>query len=476
MTLRYLAANFTAAFTLFLVSTAVAQSPTSAPAEFTRKYQQTADRIITEVMKSNQAYDKLTELCYDVGNRLSGSKHLEKAVEWAVATLKKDGQENVRAEPVTVPCWVRGRESAEMIEPREMQLAMLGLGGSVATPPEGITAEVVAVKDREELEALGDAVRGKIVLYNHAMPAYSPERGTSYGETVQYRSNGATWAAKNGAVAALVRSVTARSLRSPHTGGMHYADDITKIPTAAVSVEDAETIWRLCNRGVRVVVRLKMEARFEPDAQSANVVAELRGREKPDEVVVIGGHIDSWDVGQGAHDDGAGCVVAMEALRTLRRLDLRPRRTIRVVLFTNEENGLAGGKQYAKTHEAELANHVAAIESDSGGFAPVGYGVSLKDESKQPRAVEQLKEITALLTSIGATRATGDGGGADIGPMKPFDVPMLSHDVDMATYFDYHHTHADTLDKVNRDELSQNVAAMAVTAYVLADMPGRLGD
>lgn len=458
-------------------STSAARSSPEASQNVTQKYQPIADRIIADVMKNNRGYDKLTELCDDIGHRLSGSKSLDRAIDWAVATLKRDGHENVRAEPVMVPHWVRGAESAEMIEPRAIQLSMLGLGGSVATPAEGITAEVIAVKDREELEALGNAaVRGKIVLFNHAMPAYSEEHGTSYGTTVQYRSNGATWAAKNGAVAALVRSVTARSLRSPHTGGMRYADDVTKIPTAAISTEDADTLYRLCKRGVRVVVRLKMEAHFKPDAPSANVVAELRGREKPEEIVVIGGHIDSWDVGQGAHDDGAGVVTAMEALNVLRRLDLRPRRTIRVVLFTNEENGLAGGTQYAKQHEKELPNHVAAIEMDSGGFAPTGYGVSVNDEAKQPRATAQLGEITALLHAIGATKARGDGGGADIGPMKPAGVPQLSHDVDVSTYFDYHHTHADTLDKVDRVELSKNVAAMAVVAYVLADMPGRLGD
>lgn len=446
------------------------------PAELTKRYQATADRIVAEVMKGNQSYEKLTELCDDIGHRLSGSTGMARAVDWALETLRRDGHENVRAEPVMVPHWVRGAESAVMLEPREMPLCMLGLGGSVATPPEGVTAEVVTVSNREELEALGEGVRGKIVLFNHAMPPYTPERGTSYGTTVQYRSNGASWAARHGAVAALVRSVTARSLQTPHTGGMRYAEDAPKIPTAAVSIEDAELISRLYKRGVRVVVRLKMESHFKPDAPSANVVAELRGRELPDEIVVISGHLDSWDVGQGAHDDGAGCVMAMEALRVLRKLDLRPRRTIRVVLFTNEENGLAGGRQYAKDHERDLANHVAAIESDSGGFAPVGYGVSLKDESRQPRAVEQLRQITALLGAIGATRATSDGGGADIGPMKPFGVPLLSHDVDVSTYFDIHHTHADTLDKVDPVDLSRNVAAMAVVSYVLADMPGRLGD
>ncbi|MBL8881033.1 MAG: M28 family peptidase, partial [Phycisphaerales bacterium] len=320
--LTFVAIAFAAALS-FNAAAQVLGSGSHTPAaagELTKKYQPIADRIIAETLKDNRAYDKLTELCDDIGHRLSGSKNLERAVDWAVATLKRDRHENVRAEPVMVPHWVRGRESAEMIEPRHMELSMLGLGGSVATPAEGITAEVVAVTDREELESLGEAVRGKIVVFNHAMPPYTEERGTSYGTTVQYRSNGAAWAAKNGAVAALIRSVTARSLRSPHTGAMRYEDGVTKVPTAAISIEDADTIYRLCKRGVKVVIRLKMEARFEPDAPSANVVAELRGREKPEEVVVIGGHLDSWDVGQGAHDDGGACIAAWHALLAIKEL------------------------------------------------------------------------------------------------------------------------------------------------------------
>ena len=441
------------------------------------RYQADAKRIIDATLAGNDSYRKLEELCDDIGARLSGSAALEEAVAWAVKTMEADGQENVRTERVMVPKWVRGDESLVMLEPRPKTIAMLGLGGSVGTPPQGIPAEVVVVADEKALDALGEiGVKGKIVLFNNPMPAFDPEKGAGYGRTVRFRTGGARLAAAKGAVACLVRSVTARSLLTPHTGGMRYRDAKRKIPAAAISTEEAGLIARLRARGVPVKVRLKMQARDEGMAPSANVIAELRGRTNPEQVVVIGGHIDSWDVGQGAHDDGAGCVTAMEAINVLRKLNLVPRRTIRVVLFTNEENGLFGGRAYAKDHADELKNHVAAIESDSGGFRPLGFSVGLKDAEKTKVAVEQLRDIARLLKPVGATRITAGGGGADVGPMRPAGVPVMDLTVEGATYFDYHHTHADTLDKVDPEELSQCVATMAVTAYVLADMPGRLGE
>lgn len=453
-----------------------ADDPPPKSAKLSEQYQEAAKKILDATLAGNEAHGKLEELCYLVGHRLSGSPALDKALDWAVAAFKKDGQENVRKEPVRVPRWVRGNESLVMLEPRETPVAMLGLGGSVGTPPEGITAEVLAVRDEEELKKVGEQAKGKILLFNFPMPPYDPEKGSGYGSAVHYRVHGARLAGECGAVACLIRSVTAKSLRSPHTGAMHYFDTPRRVPAAAVSVEDAEMIHRLTKRGIKVVLRLKMEAREEESAMSANVVAELRGRTNPEEIVVIGGHIDSWDVGQGAHDDGAGCVTAMEALNVLRKLNLVPRRTIRVVLWTNEENGLAGGRQYAKDHADELKNHVAAIEADTGGFQPQGFGVSVENKDREKRAAAQLEEITRLLAPIQATRAHTGGGGADIGPMGPAGVPLLSLDVEGSRYFDYHHTHADTFDKVDPKDLTHCVAAMAVMAYVLADMPGRLGD
>lgn len=440
-----------------------------------KRYAKVADRIIRTVLDDNAAWRKMEELCDGIGHRLSGSESLDKAVAWAVESMKADHQDNVRAEEVMVPKWVRGKESAVMIKPRRHPLAMLGIGRSVGTPPAGITAPVEVVADEKELEALGSRANGKIILFNNPMPAYDPARGADYGNTVRFRSRGAILAAERGAVACLVRSVTARSLRSPHTGAMRdYGDAERKIPAAAVSTEDAEMIARLRARGKEVVVTLKMEARTEDDVPSANVIGELRGRERPDEIVVIGGHLDSWDVGQGAHDDGGGCVISMEAINVLRRLNLIPRRTIRVVLFTNEENGLRGGRAYAEAHAAD--QHVAAIESDSGVFRPTGFSVDFNDETRKTRAAEQLRDIIRLFDSIGPMKVSTGGSGADIGPLKPRGLALLGFRVEGSKYFDYHHTAADTLDKVDPVQLSQCVAVMAVTAYVLADMPGRLGD
>ncbi|HYP54319.1 MAG TPA: M28 family peptidase, partial [Pyrinomonadaceae bacterium] len=284
--------------------------PPPAPTVNVESYRDEAGRIIGAALTDETAYRRLAYLSDRIGHRLSGSAQLEEAIRWAVAEMRRDGLERVRAEPVMVPRWVRGEESAEVVAPVARQLVMLGLGGSVGTPPEGVTAEAVVVRDFGELERLGEQVRGKIVVYNVPF--------TTYGETVQYRGAGASRAARHGAVAALVRSVTPVSLQSPHTGAMRYAEDQPKIPAAAVTVETAELLQRMQERGDRAVLRLRMGARFLPDAESANVVAELKGSGKPEEVVLVSGHLDSWDVGQGAHDDGGGCVAAWEAVRLLK--------------------------------------------------------------------------------------------------------------------------------------------------------------
>jgi carboxypeptidase Q len=338
---------------------------------------------------------------------------------------------------------------------------MLGLGGSIATPPGGITADVFVVRTFSELTAKAAQARGKIVLFNAPF--------TSYGETVQYRSRGAIAAAQAGAVAALVRSVTPASMRTPHTGNMVYDSTVRRIPAAAITVEDAEMLQRMQDRGEHIRVKLVMSARSLPDAPSRNVVAELVGSERPDEIVVFGGHIDSWDVGRGAMDDGGGVVVAWEALRLLKRLGLTPRRTIRVVGWTNEENGIRGGQAYRDTHRAELDKHILAIESDGGVFKPQGFGFTGSDA-----AFEIVKEIGTLLGPIGAGSITRGGGGADIGPIMARGVPGMGLIVDGARYFWYHHTDADTVDKLDPREMALCVAAMAIMAYVAADMPDPL--
>ncbi|MFT5304350.1 MAG: carboxypeptidase Q [Mariniblastus sp.] len=438
-------------------------------------YQATAQKIIAAGRKGNDSYLKLQELCDDIGNRLSGSPSLDQAIEWAQKSMKADGHENVRSEAVTIRKWVRGNESCELVKPRAMKIDMLGLGWSVGTPADGITAEVIVVDNKKELDSLSDnQVKGKIVVFNYAMANFSAIDGSGYGDAVQYRSNGASWAAERGAVAALVRSVTAYSLASPHTGAMRYDAQIKKIPTAAISVEAAMMLKRLQVRDKKCVVTLKMEAQDLGEAPSANVVAEIVGSEKPEEIVLIGGHIDSWDVGQGAQDDGAGCVSAMEALNIIRKLGLKPKRTIRVVLWTNEENGMAGARSYAARHQTET--HVAGIESDSGGFKPQGLSIDLEDENKEQIALQQLTSVLQLLKPLGATRAVTGYSGADVGQLKPLGTACMGLNVDGRLYFNTHHTWADTVDKVNPKELTDCAITLAVTAFVFADMPTRLGE
>jgi carboxypeptidase Q len=455
------------ALTLILICVPffAAQEPTTPkplppPTVSIDNYRATAGRIIGAALVSNHAYTRLAYLTDHIGHRLSGSKNLERAVEWALAEMKRDGLDNVRGEKVMVPHWVRGEESLEITGPRPLKLAMLGLGNSVGTPAEGITAEAVVVRNFAELDALGEKVRGKIVVYNVPF--------TNYGATVQYRSSGPSRAARYGATAAIVRSVTPISLQSPHTGGLNYDQRQPKIPAAAISIEAAELLQRMHDRGERTTLRLKMEAKFLPDAESANVIAELRGSEKPDEVVLVSGHFDSWDVGQGAHDDGGGCIIAWEAVRLLKELGLRPRRTIRVVLYTNEENGLRGGNAYRDAHRGELPKHIFAIESDSGTYRPEGLGLAA---TAPPQVRSNLLEIAKLLKGIGADGIAASGGGADIGPIMREGVVGASLDVEGSKYFDIHHTASDTLDKIDPRDLQLCVATMAVFAYTIADIP-----
>ena len=424
-------------------------------------YRDVADRIIDAALSDSLAYGRLAELVDGFGHRLSGSESLERALDWILDEMERDGLENVRGEPVMVPRWIRGEESAELIEPRPRALPMLSLGGSVATPAEGITADVMVVTSYDDLTARAEEARGKIVLFNVPF--------TTYGQTVQYRGGGAIAAARVGAVAAMIRSVTPQSLQTPHTGAMNYAEGVPRIPFAAITVEDAEMTHRMVDRGERVVVRLRLNAETLPDVPSRNVVSELVGSEYPDEYVVLGGHIDSWDVGQGAMDDAGGCVAAWEAVRLIQRLGLRPRRTLRVVMWTNEENGLRGGTEYRDAHIGELDKHVLAIESDGGVFRPVGFGFGGSDE-----AYAIVSRIGKLLERIDAGAVGRGGGGADIGPIMREGVPGMGLNVDGTRYFWYHHTDADTIDKLDPREVALSVAAMAVMAYVVADLPDPL--
>ena len=429
-----------------------AQSPDAIPA----KYREIANRIIAAAeADSTGAWDRIAELTDRFGHRLSGSLALEEAITWTAAQMTRDGLDNVRTERVMVPHWVRGAESLVLVSPRRQPLPMLGLGGSIATPAGGITAEVIVVASFEELTQRAAEARGKIVLYD--------AEWRSYGYNGAFRRQGAIAAAKVGAVASLARAAGPYGMRTPHTGSMSYDSTVRRIPHASVAAEDAMMIRRMIGRGETVRVTLTMSAQMLPDAESRNVMGELRGREKPEEIVVMGGHIDSWDVGQGAMDDAGGVVVAWEAIRLLKRLGLTPRRTIRVVGWTNEENGGRGAIVYRDLHQQE--RHQLAIESDAGVFAPLGFGFT-----GTPDARAAIEAIGSLLAPIGASTIAASGGGADIGPLMATGVPGMGLNVDDTRYFWFHHTEADTPDKLDPREVRRNVAAMAVMAFIAADL------
>jgi carboxypeptidase Q len=416
------------------------------------------DILIDAVTKSDFAYQRLARLCDTFGPRFSGTTNLDAAIDWILAQMKKDGLENVHGEQVMVPHWVRGAESAELLAPRARRLPMLGLGGSIATPPEGITAEVLVVESFAELTERAGEAANRIVLFNVPF--------TTYGETVAIRSRGAVEAARVGAVASLIRSVTPFSIQSPHTGSMSYNSVVNKIPHAAITVEDAAMMQRMQDRGEKIVVRLNMNAATLPEVPSSNIVAEITGREKPEEIVIVSGHIDSWDVGQGAMDDGGGAMSAWEAVRIMHELGLRPRRTVRVVLWTNEENGLAGAHGYERRHQSELARHVLAIESDRGTFKPEGFSFVGGDTARK-----MTQTLAKPLARIGAAKIFREGSEADVGVLQRDNVPLMALMDDGTKYFWYHHTDGDTMDKLDPREFSACAAAMAVMAWQVADAP-----
>jgi len=445
-------------------------------------YKPQAEKLIAAALEDQEGYANLTYLCDHIGKRLSGSEPLGRAVTWSAELMRRQGFENVTVQKVMVPHWVRGKESGAIVAPVSKPLHLLGLGMSVGTAPAGIEAEVVVVKDFDELTQLGrPQVAGKIVVFD------APYEG--YGKTVMYRVNGASRAAALGAVAVLVRSITPLAVQLPHTGTVNYDPGVAKIPAAAISLEDAMMLARLTVEGHPVRVHLALEARTEPDAESGNVMGDLVGSERPDEIVVLGGHLDSWDVGQGAQDDGSGIMTTLEAVHLIHKLGLRPKRTIRIVFWVNEENGGAGGKAYRKALGDKVASQVAAIEMDGGAEAPIGFGygavgnrratpgVPVAEPEFSPaeaHSVELLKQIALLLEPIGASTIRPGGGGSDIEPLIAAGVPGLGELTTAAHYFDWHHTEADTLDKVDPAEFQKNIASVAVMTFVLADMPEKL--
>jgi carboxypeptidase Q len=429
----------------------------------------TTAALFGQALASDEAYDDLRELCDNVGHRLSGSPQLDQAIAWAEEKMKEDGL-TTRLEPVQIPKWVRGMEKLTVLEPSERNLEILALGNSPGTKKKGIEGEVVIMNTFEQLETNPAEVEGKIVLYDVPF--------TSYGETVGYRWEGAPRAAKLGAKAVLMRSVTPKSLTTPHTGA---TDPDDTIPSAAVTVEDAAWMRRIIANGGNVRVNLQLGSHFEDDVLSHNVVGEVKGRELPDEIVVVGCHLDSWDVGHGAQDDGAGCVMAMQAGALIARLPQPPRRTVRVVLYTNEENGLRGGKKYAEVHSDQIENHVALIESDTGSGRPLGFRIDVRHPEDNEAArdvrfqqvVAHLGPVQHLLSRIEAGELKASYSGADIGPSVSAGALGFGLSTDMTNYWPIHHTHADTFEKVDAKLLAHNTAAVTALTYWLAEAETR---
>ena len=447
-------------------------SPSPTPTVFSPQTLAGLKRLQQAALSSDYAYKQVAHLANNIGPRLSGSAQAAKAVEYVAGELRAIGCE-VQLERVMVPHWVRGEESSALVqfpgqaENTTQKIVLCALGASVATPGNGITAEVLAIRNFEELKSLPrNKVAGKIVLFNYPFDKQMAAEGRgneAYGEAVVYRSDGPSAAARQGAMACLIRSVGGADYRLPHTGLTDYAGDAPKIPAGAVTAEDADLIADLVRQGP-VKIKLVLTPQTLPDVESANVIGDIKGSEHPEQVIIVSGHLDSWDLGTGAIDDAAGVAVSMEAANLIQKLGLKPKRTIRVVAWMNEENGSAGSKQYAKDYGKE--NHFAAMETDGGAGHPLGLNIKGKAEVKK-----MLAPVAAILQQSGAgTLNLVEHCGADIEPLEKAGVPAFSPIQDSRFYFNYHHTAADTLDKIAPKELAENSAVVAVVAYALANM------
>jgi carboxypeptidase Q len=428
-----------------------------------------AERFIARGLHDCPAYGMLQELTQLAPHRLSGSRDAAVALDLAGKMLARVGAVNIRAESLMVPHWERGsvEKAAILSSGRRSRtpIAICALGGSIATPRNGITAEVVEVKSLDEVAHLGATAEGKIVFFNRPMDPTLLETFSAYGGAVDQRGRGAVAAAQAGGVAALVRSMTLARDRVPHTGAMGYKEGVPKVPAASISTNDADTLSALLRREPHLKVRLEFSCRTLPDAPTANVMGEIVGSEHPEEIIAVGGHIDCWDKGSGAHDDGAGCVQAIEVLRLFKDLGIRPKRTLRAVMFMNEENGSRGGKAYASHPLRAQERHVAAIESDRGGFAP--RGLTVQGDSSLYQKVMLWQPVFARL---GADNIVRGHSGVDVGPIVEKGTPGFGLVVENHRYFDYHHSGNDTLDKVNARELETGAVVMAVLCYLLAEM------
>lgn len=425
----------------------------------------TIRKIYNEALSNGKSYEWLRYLTKQIGPRLSGSDGAQKAVDWTKQVMEKEGFDRVFLQDVMVPHWVRGAKEEAYIKTGKQKITVpiAALGGSVATGPKGIEAEVIEVKSFPELRAMSpDQVKGKIVFFNRPMDPTKINTFEAYGGAVDQRANGASEAAKLGAVGAIVRSMTNIHDDLPHVGGMRYSSGVPLIPTAAISTKAADQLSKMLTENAALTFYFKQNCETLPDAKSYNVVGEIKGSEKPDEIIVVGGHLDSWDLAEGAHDDGAGCVQSIEVLRILKTLGIKPKRTIRAVMFMNEENGLRGGIQYADLAKKNNEKHIAAVESDNGGFTPRGFGIV--GTPAQRAKIEPWKPLLAVygLHEIGA-----GGGGADIGPLAQLGTVLFGFKPDSQRYFDYHHTSADRFETVSQRELELGAASMASLVYLL---------
>lgn len=441
-------------FAILISSECLAQKPD----ELFKKYNKDVKLIIQEANKDSSSWDRLAYMCDTYGPRISGSENLNNAIMWIYNQMRLDKLDNVQLDEVKVPNWKRGFESCDLVHPRNAKMKILALGGSVATPIEGITAEVAVFESKDDLFKNKEKAKGKIVLFN--------AKFTNYGETVQYRVNGATWAAQCGAIASLIRSVSPHGMSNPHTGVMYYSDStVAKIPHGAITEEDADMLDRFYEDGLKPAVNLKLSGHFLPDAISYNCMGEILGSEKPEEIIAIGGHIDSWDVGTGAQDDASGCIATWEAVKLLKKLGLKPKRTIRAVMWVNEENGTAGGKDYAKRHKNE--KHFGAFELDEGVFPPTH--IKFTGDSALYKKVQKFEPLLKLVRE--EMKVDWGGGGVDISPLKEYGVPQMSLQTDdKGMYFWYHHSDTDTVDKVDKKDLNDCVAAIAVAMYLYANI------
>jgi carboxypeptidase Q len=422
-------------------------------------------RIADEILVNGKAYENLRTLTKKVGPRLTASPGMYKAEAWGLEALKEAGADNVYLQECKVPHWVRGGkdEANYYAKNQKRTLDVLALGNSQGTGPKGISAPVILINSFEELESRKEEVKGKIVFYNYKFNPKFVRTFQAYGDAVRYRGQGPSRAAKYGAVGVIVRSMTHAADNHPHTGGTNYNDSFPKIPAFAVGIQDADKLAGYVSANKSVSLFMKSNAKMLADTIGHNVIGEWKGTEFPDEIITIGGHLDSWDPAEGAHDDGAGCVHSIEVLRALKAIGYKPKRTIRIVLFANEENGLRGGNKYAEEAKAKNEKHYFALESDAGGFTPRGFGFTMDADKLQ-----KVRQWLPLFVPYGVHEFSAGGGGADIGPLnRTFRTPLAGLSPDSQRYFDIHHARSDVFEAVNKRELELGAVNMAALIYLI---------